>query len=152
MDMIKMMENKIKELVPLSNYCQFSIKELNNKHCKILIPLIHETKNHLDSMYFGALSVGADLGAGLLALFQIEQTKKNIILVFKSFHADFLKRAEADISFECDDGEVITALVEKAAATQQREEATVSVNAYTDNEERLLVAAFKLTISLKEKS
>ena len=57
------------------------------------------TKNHLNSMYFGALSVGADITSGFLAMMHVKKTQQPIQLVFKDFKANFIKRAEARCSF-----------------------------------------------------
>ena len=55
-------------------------------------------------MYFGVLSVGADITGGFLAMKYIRASKSKISLIFKDFHADFLKRAEGDVHFLCSEG------------------------------------------------
>ena len=52
---------------------------------EIKIPLKRRTKNHLYSMYFGALSVGADITGGFLAMMCIQKTNKRVALIFKDF-------------------------------------------------------------------
>ena len=58
-------------------------------------------------MYFGVLSVGADVTGGFLAMKYIKSSKSRMSLIFKDFHADFLKRAEGHVHFKCDDGMAI---------------------------------------------
>ena len=62
-------------------------------------------------MYFGVLSVGADVTGGFLAMQYIQSSKSKISLIFKDFHADFLKRAEGNVHFICKDGLEIKKLV-----------------------------------------
>jgi len=62
-------------------------------------------------MYFGVLAVGADVTGGFLAMNYIQASKSKINLIFKDFHADFLKRAEDDVHFVCEDGIAIQNLV-----------------------------------------
>ena len=101
-------------------------------------------------MYFGALAVGADLTGGYLALHHMNKTSKKIKLLFKDFHADFLKRAEGDVYFECKDGEKIKNLIQKVIDTNIRCNEVVNVNAYVPNKfQDEPVARFKLTLSLK---
>ena len=47
--------------VPLIGICEPKVIELSHTRCIVMLPLTETTKNHLNSMYFGALAVGADL-------------------------------------------------------------------------------------------
>ena len=77
---------------------------IDEESVEIKIPLKRRTKNHLGSMYLGALSVGADITSGILALETIKSADKKISLVFKDFKANFFKRAEGDVHFVCKEG------------------------------------------------
>ena len=46
------------------------------------MPLRRRTKNHLGSMYFGVLAVGADITGGFLAMEPIQESGRNITLNF----------------------------------------------------------------------
>ena len=54
--------------LPLIAYCRPKILIANNYESMVQIPLSRRTKNHFNSMYFGALSIGADFTAGLLVM------------------------------------------------------------------------------------
>jgi len=43
-----------------------SVLEVNERRCEVRIPLNWRTRNHLQSMYFGALCIGADVAGGLI--------------------------------------------------------------------------------------
>ena len=136
--------------IPLIAFLWPQVIELSESRSEIKIPLTFRSKNHLGGMYFGALSIGADLGVGLLAIKQIKDSKKPVSLIFKDFNAKFLKRVEGHAHFICDEGDKVKALVNKAIETGERVEETIS--AYTtvpklsQNEP---VAQFELTLSLK---
>jgi acyl-coenzyme A thioesterase PaaI-like protein len=85
--------------VPMIFYCGVKVIELDDKKAIVKIPLKRRTKNHLNSMYFGALAVGADVAGGILAFSLIQKRKLKISLVFKDLKADFLKRHESDVVF-----------------------------------------------------
>lgn len=53
-----------KHKVKLIDYCTPEILEISDDHLSLKIPLNEKTKNHLESMYFGALAIGADVAAG----------------------------------------------------------------------------------------
>src|SRR5512143_1697870 len=103
--------------IPLLFYVGVSVVEVSPERMVVRIPLRRRTRNHLGSMYFGALCVGADCAAGALAMYLIRQQPERVSLVFKDFSAEFLKRAEGDVEFCCSQGEEIADLVDQAAAS-----------------------------------
>ena len=136
--------------IPLLYYCRPRVLDINDNKVSILIPFNRRSKNHLGSMYFGALAIGADISGGYLALHHINKKKCNVKLIFKDFQAEFYKRAEGDVHFICEQGNEIKNLVEKVTQSKQRSEMVVNVKAYVpDKFKEEPVASFKLTLSLK---
>lgn len=128
------------------------VLELNSERSMILIPFRRRTKNHLNSMYFGALSVGADLAPGLLTLRLIEKQRAKCSFVFKEFTGEFLKRCEADAIFVCDQGRAISEAINRTLISKERENIILNVIATTNIESKQeVVARFKMTISIKAK-
>lgn len=134
-------------------YARPSVIALSSVESVIRIPLRRRTRNHLGSMYFGALAIGADCAAGLLAIEHIKKQSEPVDLIFGQFRAEFLKRAEDDTVFTCNAGNRIGELVAMAAAHAERVETPVGVTATvpsrTGNEP---VATFELQLSLKRRS
>ena len=131
-------------------FVQPSVLELDDQRCVIRIPLTWRTRNHLHSMYFGVLAVGADCAGGLMAMRRIGQRDKRISLIFKDVRAEFLKRAEGHVHFTCEDGAAIAALVDRVATSGERGNLPVRIVAtvpasFGDE----AVARFELTLSLK---
>jgi len=83
--------------IPLLLYVGVSVAELASERMVVRIPLRRRTKNHLGSMYFGALYIGADCAPGAFAMYLIRQQPARIAMVFKDFQAEFLKRTEGDV-------------------------------------------------------
>jgi len=138
--------------IPLILFVRPSVYQIEEENVVIKIPFRRRVKNHLGSMYFGAMSIGADLAAGFLAFRKIQERNQRILLIFKNFNADFLKRAEGHTLFSCNDGDVIEKLINKAIDSGERVEETIGVTATVPSkfgEEP--VAQFKLTMSLKKK-
>ena len=138
--------------IPLLWFCRPKVINISSKSIEIKIPLKRRTKNHLNSMYFGALSVGADITGGFLAMMCIQKTKKKVALIFKDFKADFLKRAEGDVHFICNQGDDITNLVHKTIQSGKRENMIVYIDAIVPSISSEVVAKFELTLSLKDKT
>ncbi len=139
--------------VPLIFYCRPSIIKINEETTVIKIPFRRRNRNHLKSMYFGALSVGADVAGGVLAMDLIRKSGRNISLVFKDFKADFLKRPEGDTYFTCNDGPSVKKLIDETIKTGERVNMPLKITATVpeiSGDEP--VAEFILTLSLKDKT
>ena len=64
--------------VPLIFYCRPSVVELTDELTIIKIPFKRRNRNHLKSMYFGVLAVGADVAGGVLAMDLIRKSERKI--------------------------------------------------------------------------
>ena len=138
--------------IPLIAFVRPSIIHIDDEGCEVRIPLNYFTKNHLGSMYFGVLSVGADVAGGLMAMEMIRRSKKKVQLVFKDYKANFLKRPEGDVHFICHDGAKIKKQLAETIKTKQRVTRPLKIIATTpklSGDEP--VAEFELGLSLKAK-
>jgi len=135
--------------VPLLFLCGTKVIQIDSQICQIEIPFRRIVKNHLGSLYFGALAIGADACVGLLATHKIMEQKQNISLVFKSFQAEFLKRAEGPTQFVCSQGQEMDKMIQETLLTGQRVHQKFQARAICQDE---LVAEFVLELSLKQKS
>jgi acyl-coenzyme A thioesterase PaaI-like protein len=138
--------------IPLIAFVRPRIHAVNRQRAALTIPLRRRTRNHLRSMYFGSLAIGAELVAGMYVMRLIKDSGEKISLVFKEFDAQFLRRAEGDVLFECTETEKMYHLVQQAIQSGERIEETFEVHATVpsiDPDE--VVARFRLTISLKKR-
>lgn len=139
--------------VPLIAYCWPRVIELSENRTEIAIPLNWRTRNHLNSMYFGVLAVGADCAGGLLAVSLIRQSKHQIPFVFKDLKAEFLKRAEGDVHFNVENGAAIVDLVRRAENGTERVSLEIPITATVPSKlGNEPVAKFVVTLSLKRRS
>lgn len=138
--------------IPLLAAARPVIEELSDERCVVRIALRRKTRNHLGSMYFGALAIGADCAGGLIAVEQIRRRKAKVSLVFKSFQAQFLKRPEGDVWFVCEEGAKIRDQVERAATGEDRVTEPVAITASVKQPDGSFepVATFILELSLKK--
>jgi hypothetical protein len=101
-------------------------------------------------MYFGALSVGADLAGGLHGFYHADLAQCKVSLAFKSFQAQFLRRPESDVYFVCTEGDTVKKMIEESQNSGERINKPINIKAYTkymtQPEE---VADFILELSLK---
>lgn len=133
--------------VPMIGYARQKVLVMNDETVELKIPLSRRTKNHLNSMYFGALAIGADLAGGAHAFYYAKKDKVKISFAFKDFKADFIKRPETDVIFRSNDGLLIGEALEHSKKTGERINQPISVTAYNLSNE--VVAEFVLTASIK---
>ncbi len=138
--------------VPMIWYCRPKVVEHTDEKIEIKIPLKRRTKNHLGSMYFGVLAVGADITGGFLAMDPIQESGRKIALIFKDFKADFLRRPEGDVHFICKDGLAIRDLVNIVSNSTERHNYKLKIEAIVPSISPEVVAKFELTLSLKDKT
>jgi acyl-coenzyme A thioesterase PaaI-like protein len=138
--------------IPILLYLGPRVMELDENGCAVLIPLRYRSKNHVGSMYIGAMVAGADLAAGMTALRVIRQKGSRIVPIFKDLRAEFLKLADGDVVFRTTQGREVAEAVGQAHATGERVTIPVEIVAtvpkkYGDEP----VARFTLGLSMKKK-
>lgn len=139
--------------IPVLLFLGPRVERLDDDGCVVKIPLGWRAKNHLGSMYFGALCAGADLAGGLNAAREIYRAHRRVALVFADVKAEFLKRADGDVLFTCVDGQRIVAAVRQADQTGERVTMPVEVLATVPaNHGDEPVARFILGLSLKRRA
>ncbi len=135
--------------IPILGFANPKLISINEDEVVMKIILRRRTKNHLNSMYFGALAVGADTAAGIHAYYLGVEKGLNLSLAFKSCKAEFLKRAETDVTFVCKEGRKIAQQMVTSQSTGERQNEDIFVEAF--NTQKELVATFVMTLSLKVK-
>ena len=139
--------------VPMIGYVKPKLISIEAEKAVFKIKLRRRTRNHLKSMYFGSLAIGADLAGGCHAFYLSDRMNKKIALVFKNFEAEFIKRPDSDVYFVSESGNLVQEMIDQTIATKERVTQSISIDAYTNyftNPEK--VAEFKLGLSLKDKS
>ncbi|MFM2589905.1 DUF4442 domain-containing protein [Vibrio sp. TBV020] len=138
--------------VPFIWLARPKILHLDADRVEVKIPLKRRTKNHLNSMYFGVLAVGADVAGGFMAMSKAQDSGKQVSLAFKAVEGQFLKRPEADVHFICEDGKQIDQMLNRTFETGERVNEAVKITAICPSlhgDEPM--AEFYLTLSLKRK-
>ena len=93
--------------IPIIGFTRPKLITIDEENISVKIKLNRRTKNHLNSMYFGALAVGADIAGGIHVFYFSEILDKKVSFSFKGMNAQFLKRAESDVYFSSNEGHII---------------------------------------------
>lgn len=139
--------------IPLVLFVNPRVVEVGEKRFVIKIPLNYRTKNHLNSMYFGAMGIGAELSIAAAAVVAISESKKKIDFVFKDFTANYLKRAAGDVHFICDEADVVRGLIEEAKTNPERIERKLKGYAVVPSVNSAEpVMTYEMTLSVRNRS
>jgi hypothetical protein len=133
--------------IPMIAYCRPKVITWNEETVVVRIRRSRRTNNHLKSMYFGAMMVGADLAAGMHAFAFTVSAKKKISLAFKSCSAQFIKRPETDVFFEANAGHIVRNMIAESENKKERINGIIPVIIKDTNGEE--VAKVDMELSLK---
>lgn len=139
--------------IPLIGFCSPRIVRMDSKTLEVTMPHGWRTKNHLGSIYFGALAIGADLAGAFLVFSKAKTRGVNANFAFKDVQGHFLKRPEAQVHFTSHDGDIIDAMIDESLVSGERINKPVSVvvtcpTLHGDEP----MATFTLTLSIKAKA
>ncbi|MDO7613504.1 MAG: DUF4442 domain-containing protein [Crocinitomicaceae bacterium] len=133
--------------IPMIRFTNPKLLAIDDNSVRVKIKLRRRTKNHLNSMYFGALSVGADIAGGIQVFYFSKKMDRKVSFAFKGMNAQFLKRAESDIVFESNEGQKIQKAMEKSLKEGSRINDSIMVEAKNDQGE--VVATFEMIVSVR---
>lgn len=135
--------------IPLIAFVRPKLLKITDENVLVKIKFRRRTKNHLNSMYFGALAVGADVAAGIHAFYFAETLGYKVSFAFKGMNAEFLKRAESNVFFSIDQGLLIKKAIEESARIKERINQNIEVTAKDEDGE--VVSTFVMIVSVKVK-
>lgn len=138
--------------IPMIGFSKPKIVELSKEKIVLKIKLKRKTRNHVKSLYIACFTIGADLATGFLAFYIARKLKLRVTPIFKSFQAQYLKRAEDDVYFVCEAGSSIVSMINASKESGERENLMVKVDAVTDyykNPEKVANLAIELSMKVK---
>ncbi len=136
--------------IPLLSRVAPRVVELSDSRVVVRVKLRRFTKNHLGSMYLGALAIGAECTPGVLAMDEVQRRGRMPRFIYKDFKAEFLRRPDGDVYFVCDEGAAIRQAVASTLKSGERVSLPVQVIARVGGADRgEPVARFVLTLSMK---
>ena len=138
--------------IRIIGFVRARLVECTDQKTVIKIPLTRRTRNHLGSMYVGALATGADVTGAWIAFDYLARTKKKVSIVFKDMSAEFHKRADGDVYFTCLGGPEVMQAFNETIADGERKNIELKVMATVpSNYQDEPVATFKMTLSMRYK-
>ena len=138
--------------LPLLAFTSPRILKCSGDQSVVQIGLGFRTRNHLGVMYFGALAMGAELSIAAKAVQEIYSSGQQIDFLFKDFKCEFLKRADDDVQFICDEAGLVADLIHRASTSPERMQQTFNGYAIVPKKSQDPVMTYELTLTVKNRT
>ena len=135
--------------LPLAWIGGVRVREMNDTSCVVKIRHRWINQNPFKSMFWAAQGMAAEMSTGVLVMKKIADSKKKVSMLVTDQRGNFSKKATGLIRFECKDGALIEAAIQKSAETGEGQVVVMKSTGY--NKEGLIVSAFEFEWSLKVK-
>lgn len=135
--------------LPSAYFCGVRTKTLEKNRCVVTVKHRWFNQNPFSSMFWAVQGMAAELATGALVMSKIRDSGKNISMLVANNNGTFMKKATGRITFECVDGLLLDAAIEKAISTGEGQ--TVWMNSIGKNSEGVQVSTFNFEWTLKVK-
>ncbi len=136
--------------IPLAYMAGIRLVKVDTNEVVLSMKHSRFNQNPFRSIYFGALSMCAEISTGLLVMNTIEANKLNMSMLVTELNATFTKKAVGKIHFTCDQGNDLENTIVQANEDGMGHTTVLkSVGIDEDGDE---VATFYFTWSIKKRS
>lgn len=136
--------------LPSAYLCGVRLKSMTKVKSVTSVTFKWINQNPFGSMFWAVQGMAAELATGALVMQNIQASGQNISMLVASNNATFTKKAKGRITFVCNNGEQLDAVINKAITTGEGQ--AIVMKAVGTNEEGVEVSSFNFEWTLKLKS
>ncbi|MDO6675886.1 DUF4442 domain-containing protein [Tenacibaculum sp. 1_MG-2023] len=136
--------------LPSAFFTGVRLKSLTNNAAVVKVTYRWVNQNPFKSMFWAVQGMASELSTGILVMKEIDASNRKISMLVTNMNGTFTKKATGKIRFECNEGELIRATIQKAIETGEGQTITVTSEGF--NEEGISVSKFEYEWSLKAKN
>ncbi|MCX2681445.1 DUF4442 domain-containing protein [Galbibacter sp. EGI 63066] len=103
--------------LPSAWLCGVRVAAIDDTQCLTTVKHRWINQNPFNSMLWAVQGMAAELSTGAMVIGKIREKKEKISMLVANNNANFSKKAKGKITFECNDGHLIDAAIEKTIAT-----------------------------------
>lgn len=103
--------------LPAAFICGVRVKKISLKTCMVSVRHRWINQNPFGSLYFAVQAMAAELTTGALVKAHVDLIDKKISMLIVKNKSIFLKKALGKIEFECEEGNEISEILQKAIET-----------------------------------
>lgn len=136
--------------LPSAFWCGVRAKSVSPEVCQSTVKHRWFNKNPFNSMYFAVQAMAAEFTTGVLVMYQVKKSGKNISMLVANNKSSFTKKATGRITFECNQGNLIADIIQKAIDTNEGQ--TIWLTSIGTNEKGDQVSELQFEWSVKVKA
>lgn len=136
--------------LPSAFWSGVRVKSISSEICQTTVKYGWFNQNPFKSMYFAVQAMAAEFTTGALVMYHIKESKKDISMLVAQNKAIFTKKATGRITFTCNQGNLITEVIQKAIDTNEGQ--TVWLTSIGMNEKGEQVSEMQFEWTLKARS
>lgn len=136
--------------IPISWIAGVRLKMMNKEACITQVKLGWLNQNPFNSMFWAVQGMAAEFTTGFLCAEKIRKSGKSISMLVVHNQAEFTKKAVGRITFTCNQGKEIDAILQKAIETGEGQ--TLQLFSEGIDEKNDTVSKFAFTWSFKVKN
>ena len=135
--------------IPISWIAGVRLKEMNDEICITKVKFSWLNQNPFNSMFWAVQGMAGEFSTGFLCSEKIRKSGKKISMLVVKNEAEFTKKAVGRITFSCNQGKELDAVIQKAIETGKGQ--TLTMYSEGKDEKGDLVSKFAFTWSFKIK-
>lgn len=136
--------------LPLAWVAGTRVERIDAEGCQISMPYGWRNQNPFQSIYFAAQSMSAEMSTGMLCLLAIENSGESVAMLVSDNRAQFTKKADAKVTFTCNDGQKMFDAVAETCRTGNPVLVEMKTVGVMDN--GVEVSNFSFTWTVKKRS
>ena len=135
--------------LPSAYFCGVRVRYADEAKCVVTVPYKWFSTNPFRSTYFACLGMAAEMSTGVLAMAHTYKQDPAVSMLVLKVEGNFMIKATGKTTFSCEDGKLVTQLVNDAMASGKPTTATMRSTGRNDAGDT--VAEFAITWTFKVK-
>ncbi|NJM79069.1 MAG: DUF4442 domain-containing protein [Flavobacterium sp.] len=135
--------------LPAAFWCGVRVKKITKENCLVTVKHRWFNQNPFKSMYFAVQAMAAEFTTGALVMYQIKESGKNISMLVANNKSSFTKKATGRITFECNQGNAIKEIIQKAIDTKEGQTLWLTSIGTNEKGEQVSEMQFEWTIKVR---
>lgn len=137
--------------LPAAFWCGVRAKSISAEICQSTVKYRWFNQNPFHSMYFAVQAMAAEFTTGVLVMYQIKESGKNISMLVANNKATFTKKARGRITFVCNQGNLIKDTILKAIASGEGQTIWLTSTGTDENGDQVSEMQFEWSVKVKSK-
>lgn len=105
--------------IPIAWVAGLRLKSFSDEKCEVKVKLSFWSQNPFKSMFWAVQGMAAEFTTGFLCMDKVQKSGQRISMLVLEQNGKFTKKAKGRITFVCEDGDKIDAVIQQAIETKE---------------------------------